>query len=282
MAAMANQQASFPCSAGTSWRELTNTSWRDDDYRRMVMAYLIEAVYLLELERQERRDASAVAQQWWKPFHFRLAHELVDDRDGSVFGAVFERDHHGVSDTGAGAARPSPSGAPSAVIAFRGTLLRAPTIRRDVEDELRLLARNSLRGSARLTRAVQALSATIDRFGSENVCVCGHSLGAGFARQVIRMLVASSPQRQHPRQQQQQQQQAAAFAAASLESHLFNAPYLSLPMGVRSVVKTADCLLKALRSGVATVGKWHGKALRNVAYANCILGYTRLESTRKL
>ena len=29
----------------------------------MVMAYLIEAVYLLELERQERRDAAAVAQQ---------------------------------------------------------------------------------------------------------------------------------------------------------------------------------------------------------------------------
>ena len=254
---------------------------RDDDYRRMVMAYLIEAVYLLELERQERRDAAAVAQQWWKPFHFRLAHELVDDRDGSVFGAVFERDHHGVS-TDAGS-RPSPSGAPSAVIAFRGTLLRAPTIRRDVEDELRLLARNSLRGSARLGRAVQALSATIDRFGSENVCVCGHSLGAGFARQVIRMLVASSsssPRQQQ--QQQQQQQQAAAFAAASLESHLFNAPYLSLPMGVRSVVKTADCLIKAVRSGVATVGKWHGKALRNVAYANCILGYTRLESTRKL
>lgn len=245
----------------------------------MVMAYLIEAVYLLELERQERRDAAAVAQQWWKPFHFRLVHELVDDRDGSVFGAVFEREHHHGGVGGAGAGRPSPSGAPSAVIAFRGTLLRAPTIRRDVEDELRLLARNSLRGSARLARAVQALSATIDRFGSENVCVCGHSLGAGFARQVIRMLVASSSSPRHPRQQQQQ---VAAFAAASLESHLFNAPYLSLPMGVRSVVKTADCLLKALRSGVATVGKWHGKALRNVAYANCILGYTRLESTRKL
>jgi hypothetical protein len=230
----------------------------------MVMAYLIEAVYLLELERQERRDAAAVAQQWWEPFQFRLAHELVDDRDGSVFGAVFERDHQ-ASPT------PTPSGAPSAVVAFRGALLRAPTIRRDVEDRLRLLARDSLRGSARLARAAQALSATVDRFGSENVCVCGHSLGAGFARQVVRMLVASSP-----RQQQQQQQQA---AAASLEYHLFNAPYLSLPMGVRGVLRTADCLLKALRSGVA---KWRGKALRNVAYANCILGYTRLESTRKL
>ncbi|CAN6219417.1 unnamed protein product [Urochloa humidicola] len=265
------QQASLSCSTATTWRELTNTSWRDDDYRRMVMAYLIEAVYLLELERQERRDAAAVAQQWWKPFQYRLAHEIVDERDGSVFGAIFERDNHHAA---AGAA--SPSGAPSAVVAFRGTLLRAPTIRRDVEDELRLLARNSLRGSARLSRALQALRATIDRFGSENVCVCGHSLGAGFARQVGRMLTASassSPRHPHPRQQQ---------AAAALEFHLFNAPYLSLPMGVRSVVKTADCLLKALRSGAATVGRWHGKALRNVAYANCILGYTRLESSRKL
>ncbi|WVZ66525.1 hypothetical protein U9M48_015731 [Paspalum notatum var. saurae] len=268
------QHESLPCSTTTAaWRELTNTSWRDDDYRRMVMAYLIEAVYLLELERQERRDAAAVAQQWWKPFQYRLAHELVDDRDGSVFGAIFERDHH----AGAASSWPSPSGAPSAVIAFRGTLLRAPTIRRDVEDELRLLARNSLRGSARMARAMQALRATVDRFGSENVCVCGHSLGAGFARQVGRMLTAAAASPRHPRQQA-----TAAAAAASLEFHLFNAPYLSLPMGVRSVVKTADCLLRVLRSGVATVGRWQGKALRNVAYANCILGYTRLESNRRL
>uniref|UniRef100_J3MMH8 Fungal lipase-like domain-containing protein n=1 Tax=Oryza brachyantha TaxID=4533 RepID=J3MMH8_ORYBR len=186
------------------------SAWRDDDYRRMVMACLIEAVYLLELERQERRDAAAVAQQWWKPFRYRLVHELVDERDGSVFGAIFEREHQA---------------APPAA-----------------------------------------------RFGSENVCLCGHSLGAGFARQVARMLASSSP-RHH---------QQPAAAAASLEFHLFNAPYLSLPMGVRSVVKTADCLLKAVRTGVAAVGRWHGKALKNVAYANCILGYTRLESSRRL
>jgi hypothetical protein len=227
----------------------------------MVMASLIEAVYLLELERQERRDAAEVAQQWWKPFSYRLAHELVDERDGSVFGAIFEWDHRLLARRGEdGSDRPT--GAPSAVIAFRGTLLRAPTIRRDVEDELRLLACNSLRGSARLDGALRALRATIDRFGSENVCLCGHSLGAGFARQIGRMLMAS-------RQQQQPQ--------PSLESFLFNAPYLSLPMGVRRVVRTTDCLLKTLRTGVAAVGRWHGKALKNVAYANCVLGYTRLD-----
>ncbi|KAG8079936.1 hypothetical protein GUJ93_ZPchr0007g3953 [Zizania palustris] len=258
MAMAAHASVAYSC----TWREVSHTSWRDDDYRRMVMACLIEAVYLLELERQERRDAAAVAQQWWKPFRYRLAHELVDERDGSVFGAIFERDSQAAPVDGEGAP-------PSAVIAFRGTLLRGPTIRRDVEDELRLLARNSLRGSARLAGALQALRATIDRFGSENVCLCGHSLGAGFARQVGRMLMAPR-HHQHPQ------------AAASLEFHLFNAPYLSLPMGVRSVVKTADCLLKAVRSGVTAVGRWHGKALKNVAYANCILGYTRLESSRRL
>ncbi|KAF0908353.1 hypothetical protein E2562_025034 [Oryza meyeriana var. granulata] len=251
-----------------------SSAWRDDDYRRMVMACLIEAVYLLELERQERRDAAAVAQQWWKPFRYRLAHELVDERDGSVFGAIFEREHQAgpatVDGEGGGGGEP-----PRAVIAFRGTLLRGPTIRRDVEDELRLLARNSLRGSARLAGALQALRATIERFGSENVCLCGHSLGAGFARQVARMLASSSPRHHHHHQPQQ-------AAAAALEFHLFNAPYLSLPMGVRSVVKTADCLLKAVRTGAAAVGRWHGKALKNVAYANCILGYTRLESSRRL
>lgn len=233
------------------------------------MASLIEAVYLLELERQERRDAAEVAQQWWKPFSYRLAHELVDERDGSVFGAIFERDAHHLFDGRDDADRRA---APSAVIAFRGTLLRAPTIRRDVEDELRLLARNSLRGSARLAGAMRALRDTIDRFGSENVCLCGHSLGAGFARQIGRMLMASSRPQQHQQQQQQQQ------GTASLEFHLFNAPYLSLPMGVRRVVRTADCLVKTLRTGAAAVGKWHGKALKNVGYANCVLGYTRLDS----
>ena len=232
------------------------------------MASLIEAVYLLELERQERRDAAEVAQQWWKPFSYRLAHELVDERDGSVFGAIFEWDRPLLG--GRSGEQGRPIGAPSAVIAFRGTLLRAPTIRRDVEDELRLLTCNSLRGSARLNGALQALSATIDRFGSENVCLCGHSLGAGFARQIGSMLMAS---RQQQTQQQQQQQQ----QPGSLEFRLFNAPYLSLPMGVRRVVRTTDCLLKTLRTGVAAVGRWHGKALKNVAYANCVLGYTRLD-----
>ncbi|KAM0913000.1 hypothetical protein ACQ4PT_012438 [Festuca glaucescens] len=262
MAAMATHD-NLPCS--TSWRDLTHTSWRDDDYRRMVMASLIEAVYLLELERQERRDAAEVAQQWWKPFSYRLAHELVDERDGSVFGAIFEWDHRRLRNHNEEA---RPTGAPSAVIAFRGTLLRAPTIRRDVEDELRLLACNSLRGSARLDGALRALRATIDRFGSENVCLCGHSLGAGFARQIGRMLMASRQQQQQTQPQQE---------AASLEFYLFNAPYLSLPMGVRRVVRTTDCLLKTLRTGVAAVGRWHGKALKNVAYANCVLGYTRLD-----
>lgn len=75
--------------------------------------------------------------------------EAVPLPPGSLFGAVFGCDHHGVSDN-AGVSRP---------------------IRRDVEGVLRLLARNRLRGSVRLARAVQALSATISlRGGGPDDC----------------------------------------------------------------------------------------------------------------
>lgn len=42
-----------------------------------------------------------------------------------------------------------PAGAPAAVVALQNTLLRAPTFRRDVTDDLRFLAWDSLKGSVR-------------------------------------------------------------------------------------------------------------------------------------
>ncbi|WOL13758.1 GDSL esterase/lipase [Canna indica] len=81
-----------------------------------------------------------------------------------------------------------PAGAPRVVLALRGTLLKSPTIRRDLVDDLRFLAWESLKGSVRFHGALEALSKMVERFGSKNVCVGGHSLGAGFALQVGKAL----------------------------------------------------------------------------------------------
>ncbi|WOL13334.1 GDSL esterase/lipase [Canna indica] len=81
-----------------------------------------------------------------------------------------------------------PTCTPSAVLALRGTLLKSPTIRRDLVDDLRFLAWKSLKGSVWFHGALEALSKMVERFGSKNVCVGGHSLGVGFALQVGKAL----------------------------------------------------------------------------------------------
>ncbi|KAI3836202.1 hypothetical protein MKX03_028181, partial [Papaver bracteatum] len=128
-----------------NWRDIISSSWKDENYRRTVMACFIQAVYLLELDRQENRPPeSALAPKWWKPFKYKLSQTLTDERDGSIFGAVLEWDRSAAL-TDFILIRPS--GAPKAVLALRGTLLKGPTIRRDIEDDLRFLAWESLKGS---------------------------------------------------------------------------------------------------------------------------------------
>lgn len=76
-----------------SWWDLLRSSWKDPSYRRMVIACFIQGVYLLELDRQDKRDErTALAPQWWRHFVYRLSQTLVDERDGSIYGAVLEWD----------------------------------------------------------------------------------------------------------------------------------------------------------------------------------------------
>ncbi|KAF9610435.1 hypothetical protein IFM89_022346 [Coptis chinensis] len=81
-----------------------------------------------------------------------------------------------------------PSGTPRAVLALRGMLLKSPTIRRDIEDDLRFLAWESLKSSVRFSTTLEALKLIVEKYGSTNVCIAGHSLGAGFALQVGKTL----------------------------------------------------------------------------------------------
>ncbi|KAJ8438231.1 hypothetical protein Cgig2_028134 [Carnegiea gigantea] len=76
-----------------NWRDLIDSSWKDGNYKRTVMACFIQAAYLLELDRQENRsEENAPAPKWWLPSKYKLVQTLVDERDRSIFGAVLEWD----------------------------------------------------------------------------------------------------------------------------------------------------------------------------------------------
>ncbi|KAJ3670773.1 hypothetical protein LUZ60_008199 [Juncus effusus] len=208
-----------------NWRDLIRSSWKDPNYRRMVIACFIQAVYLQELDRQEQKDENnGLASKWYKPFKYRLTQTLIDQRDGSIYGAVFEWDRYAaMSDL----VLVRPSGAPRAVLSLRGTLLKSPTIRRDLQDDLRYLAWESLKGSVRFNGTLNALNALVSQFGSTNVCIGGHSLGAGFAFQVGKAL---------------------AKLGIFVECHLFNPPSVSVARSLISFGERAGSLWEKVRA----------------------------------
>ncbi|KAK2441460.1 GDSL esterase/lipase [Trifolium repens] len=208
-----------------NWRDLISSSWKDANYKRTVIACFIQAVYLLEIDRQEKRQPeNALAPNWWIPFKYKLTQTLIDERDGSIFGAILEWDRSAaMSDL----VLIRPSGAPKAVLALRGTLLKSLTMRRDIEDDLRFLAWESLKGSVRFKVALETLKSVADAYGSSNVCVAGHSLGAGFALQVGKSL---------------------AKEGIYVETHLFNPPSVSLAMSLRNIGEKAELAWKRIKS----------------------------------
>lgn len=212
-----------------NWRDLINSSWKDANYKRSVIACFIQAVYLLELDRQENRtEETALAPKWWIPFKYKLSQTLIDERDGSIFGAVLEWDR---SSALADFILVRPSGAPRAILALRGTLLKSPTIKSDIKDDLRFLAWESLKGSVRFKVALEALKSVAERYGSNNVCVAGHSLGAGFALQVGKAL---------------------AKDGIYVDAHLFNPPSISIAMSLRNIGEKAGIAWKRLKSMLPT------------------------------
>ncbi|XP_061369838.1 GDSL esterase/lipase At4g10955-like [Gastrolobium bilobum] len=208
-----------------NWRDLISSSWKDANYKRTVIACFIQAAYLLELDRQENRtQENALAPKWWIPFKFKLTQTLIDERDGSIFGAILEWDRSAAM---ADLVLIRPSGAPRAVLALRGTLLKSPSMRRDIEDDLRFLAWESLKGSVRFKVVLEVLKSICDTYGSSNVCIAGHSLGAGFALQVGKVL---------------------AKEGIYVEAHLFNPPSVSLAMSLRNIGEKAEVMWNRLKS----------------------------------
>lgn len=226
-----------------------NLHWicrKDPNYRRMVIACFIQAVYLLELDRQENKsEGDGLAPKWWKPFKYKLSQTLVDERDGSIYGAVLEWDRTAaLSDF----IVIRPSGAPKAVLAVRGTLLKSPTIRRDLEDDLRFLAWESLKGSVRFVGTLETVKALVGKFGSSNVCIGGHSLGAGFALQVGKAM---------------------AKQGVFIECHLFNPPSVSIAASVRSIGEKASNLWGRVKASLPSKCEGEEKVCGNEGKRLC-------------
>ncbi|KAL7143583.1 hypothetical protein ABFS83_08G201600 [Erythranthe nasuta] len=168
-----------------NWRDLLFSTWKDSNYKRTVMACFTQAVYLLELDRQENRnDESALAPKWWAPFKYKLVETLTDERDGSIFGAILEWDR-------------------SAALS------------------------DFVLGSIRFTSGLKALRKICDKYGDANICVAGHSLGAGFALQVGKAL---------------------AKEGVFVETHLFNPPSVSLSSSLKNVGERAGELWRRVVS----------------------------------
>ncbi|GKB88197.1 GDSL esterase/lipase-like protein [Tanacetum coccineum] len=157
-----------------------------------------------------------------------MSKTLIDERDGSIYGAILEWDRSAaLSDF----ILIRPSCAPRAILALRGTLLKGPTLRRDIEDDLRFLAWESLKGSVRFNGALDALKSLSDAYGSHNVAVAGHSLGAGFALQIGKSL---------------------AKQGLFVETHLFNPPSVSVAMSLKNIGEKAVVAWQKVKSMVSS------------------------------
>ncbi|PON45202.1 Fungal lipase-like domain containing protein [Parasponia andersonii] len=204
---------------------LTSIDWDNAQHRRSVAASLVQGVYVLERDRQEKRlGHQAFAPPWWEFFHFKLLRHLVDDADSSIFGAIYELKPP------AAHCNHSLDGSPRYVIAFRGTLTKPGSLSRDVELNLHFL-QHGLHRTSRFEIAIQAVRNMVAAVGDSNVWLAGHSLGSAMA-----MLAGKK----------------VAKTGIFLNSFLFNPPFFSAP-----VEKIKDKKIKhgiRIASSVITAG----------------------------
>ncbi|XVF57863.1 hypothetical protein PTKIN_Ptkin07bG0016700 [Pterospermum kingtungense] len=181
--------------------DLTSVDMNNENHQRHVTAWLVYAVKALELDRQKGLSR---APEYWTPLQFKLI-LVLDDEDGSIFGAIFEYKPK----------TPASHGSPSYyVFAFRGTLLKCGSFKRDLELDWDIF-RNSPHDS-RFETAIDIVREVVANVGdTDMIWLTGHSLGAAIA-----MLAGKTM----------------AKEGKILKTFLFNPPYVSIP--VEKVIKS--------------------------------------------
>ncbi|KAL6320426.1 hypothetical protein AAG906_007123 [Vitis piasezkii] len=160
----------------TGPKQLTEVDWTNNHHRRAVVASLVEGAYNLEYDRQESRDPQVQSSRWWNFFHFQLKRALVDDKDSSIYGAVYEIKHTYLNHL--------PKCAPKYVIAFRGTILKLSTAKRDLKLNIKVLTDVLHMDRHRFKPALEAVQQVVQEAGSANIWLAGHSLGSSIAMMV--------------------------------------------------------------------------------------------------
>ncbi|TXG50683.1 hypothetical protein EZV62_023207 [Acer yangbiense] len=228
---MAPEREDFNLSGPLHLTARSAINWKNEDHRRSVAASLVQGVYVVERDRQKKReDSQALASPWWKSFNFQMLEQLEDNVDSSIFGAIYK------FEPPASHSNLSTDGCPCYVIAFRGTLLKLKSLKRDLELDFDII-RNRLHSTSRFEIAMQAVRSIVASVGSSNVWLAGHSLGSAIA------LLAGKTM---------------AKEGIFLETFLFNLPYPSVPIEkiphkkVKHVIRGVGC---AFRAGLALAMK---------------------------
>ncbi|KAK8542972.1 hypothetical protein V6N12_015547 [Hibiscus sabdariffa] len=181
---------------------LTSIDWTNAHHRRSVAASLVKGVYMLEGDRQDRRQGpECLAPPWWEFFQFKYVGPLIES-DQCIFGAIFEYRpldysyHSNIHES------------PRYVIAFRGTLLKLGSLARDIQLDIDII-RNGLDRTARSAIAIRTVRDTVAMAGISKVWLTGHSQGASIAMLAGKMMAKSG---------------------IFLQSFLFNPPHVSAPI----------------------------------------------------
>ncbi|KAF5451032.1 hypothetical protein F2P56_031335 [Juglans regia] len=144
------------------------------------------------------KNSKNYAQPWWDSFNFQL-HKYLPEDDGCIFGAIYEY-------INGKCPAPADSNVPRYVIAFRGTHLGLATAVKDVMLDVNCFF-NELQESPRSLLAMRFVNEFVNKNGSSNVWLAGHSLGSAIALIVGRNMMLKKN--------------------CSLEAYLFNPPYAS-------------------------------------------------------
>ncbi|MCE3051403.1 hypothetical protein HAX54_049736 [Datura stramonium] len=181
----------------------TILDWRNASHRRSIAASLVKGVSTLERDRQQNRQGPhALAQPWWESFNFRLIQTLVDGKDRSIFGAIFQYKFPNYMSSH------NYQNPPNYVIAFRGTIMKRKSISQDLKLNLRIIV-NRQCSSSRFSTGLQAVQNIIQNHGISNIWLAGHSKGSAIALIIGRDM---------------------AKIGIHLETYLFNPPFASLPI----------------------------------------------------